>query len=101
MIHTTHHPDHIDAMADALTQVLGRHLGTMIDEAEADQVLDELESAGYTLTPTTHADTPDTENIIELGSVTAIVHINATDTTTQARTAILNAREALALPLPT
>lgn len=101
MTHTIHHPDHVEAMADALSQVLGRHLGTMIDDAEADQVLTELERAGYSITPNTHADTPDTDTIIEQGNVTVVIHTNATDDTTQTRHAILNAREALTLTLPT
>lgn len=100
MTHTIHHPDHVEAMADALSHVLGRHLGTMIDDTEADQVLTELERAGYTLTPYGDTTTHDGEAIFSHGDLTAIVHINATDNPTQARHAILNAREALNLTIP-
>lgn len=104
---TTHPAEHIEVMGNAIARVLGRHLGVMLDDGEVDQVLEELDRQGYGLT--TYGDSDPTtldpigpETIIETtaGNVTVIVHTNTTDDTTQARHAILNAREALTLELP-
>lgn len=105
MTHNLTHPaEHIDATVDALNHVLGRHLGVLIADTEAADVLEHLARTGYELTDTT-TNTPwtDTEHLDVATLTTNVqvhVHVSATDTTVDARRAILNAREAAALDLP-
>jgi|GEM_PF-1128250 len=49
MTDTTHHPDHIAAVRDAVDTVLGRHTGVMLSDTEADAILTELDRAAYSL----------------------------------------------------
>lgn len=100
-IDTVHDPADIEALGNTLARTVSQRLGIMISDTEVDAILTDLEAHGYTLT-TLALEDPTLEpatNTAE-GNVQVHVHINATDDTVNARTAILNAREALTLTLP-